>query len=96
MALTSAEKAKAKALLLDIATWNPERYEELMKMGEEKAIEEMGEIVSENHRHSHEMKRTILAQMGEPESPEDAAQKEWAARMIAQEMAQEELRHLYT
>ena len=95
MEMSDETKAKAKALLLDIATRNPERYEELMKSGEKSAIEEMSKLVEANQEHSHEMKQTILEQMGKPESPEDAAQKEWAARMIAQEMAQEELSHLY-
>ena len=93
--LSREVKAQAKALLTDIATWNPERYEELMQKGEQAALEEMAELVSENKQHCHEMKQTILEQMGKAESPEDAAQKEWAARMIAQEMAQEELSHLY-
>lgn len=93
--MSRQDRARAKALLVDIATWNPERYQELMKNGEEAALKELLPLLEANRNHAHEMKQAILEQMGEAETPEEAAGNEWAARMIAQEMAQEAISNLY-
>ena len=88
---------RAEGLLVDLQTWNPEQYKKLMRKGHKKALEEMAELIAQNQEHAHQMKQAILEQMsaGKPKTPQEARQDEALARMIAQEMAQEEISNLY-
>ena len=88
-------RERAKALLEDIQAWEPKKYEELMRNGEEKALETLTGVVKANEARQEEMKLALLNQMEPTTDPMEAAGNEAWARMTAMEMAQEELRDLY-
>ena len=92
---TREDRERAKALLVDIETWNEEGAEQLKKNGRKQAVNQLANIVAMNREKEKDMAETILRQMGPAATPKEAEINRGRAEMIAREMAQEELSRLY-
>ena len=83
--------------MIDIESNNPEYAKQLMKQyGTKGAIRQLKKFLDGNDKHYQEMKETILNQMEKASDPLERMQQENQAHEIALEMANEEVKALYT
>ena len=88
---------RAEALMVDIETWNPTYAQELTKEhGKKGAIKFLKKFLDNNDRTKENLKKTLLEQMPKTNDPYQYRVQELQAEELATEMAQEEVRELYT
>ena len=87
---------RAKGLMTDIETWNPQYAQELKrKHGRKGALKVLVSILDRNDKLKAELEKTLLEQMPKTHDPYERIKQEAQAHELASELAYEEIRMLY-
>ena len=88
---------RAKGLMTDIETWNPQYARELTKKhGRKGALKTLVTILDANDKLQAELEKTLLEQMPKTHDPYQRMTQEAQAHELASELAYEEIRKLYS
>ena len=87
---------RAKGLLTDIETWNPQYARELKrKHGRKGALKTLVTILDRNDKLKADLTKTLLEQIPKTHDPYERMKQEAQAHELASELAYEEIRQLY-
>ena len=93
----SANQERARGLMTDIETWNPQYARQLTRQhGRKGALKILEKILDENDKMKRALEQEILNQMPKVHDPYKRMTQEAQAHELASELAYEEIRALYS